>query len=69
MFNSIKGRSFSNVLFSNLTKDKNNNINFDLKFNVSPELLSYEKSILLDLGSANSSIELSNPLSNSQIQQ
>jgi hypothetical protein len=47
MFNSVKGRSFKNVLFSNLVKDKNNNISFNLKFNVEPDLLSYEKNDLL----------------------
>lgn len=48
MFNSVKGRSFKDVLFSNLKKDKNNNISFDLKFNVEPGLLSYEKNNLLE---------------------
>jgi hypothetical protein len=48
MFNSVKGRSFKNVLFSNLVKDKNNNINFNLKFNIEPDLLSYEKNNLLE---------------------
>lgn len=43
VFNSTKGRSFKNVLFSNLIKDKNNNIGFSLQFNVDPSLLSYEK--------------------------
>jgi len=43
MFNTTKGRSFENVLFSNLTKDKNNYITFNLSFTVSPDLLSYEK--------------------------
>jgi len=47
MFNSPLGKSFTNVLFSNLVKDKNNNVSFDLKFNVSPDLLSYEKNSLL----------------------
>lgn len=47
MFNSIKGRSFKNVLFSNLIKDKSNNISFNLKFNIEPDLLSYEKDSLL----------------------
>jgi hypothetical protein len=50
MFNSIKGRSFTNVLFSNLVKDKSNNIGFDLKFNVGDELLSYEKNVLAEEG-------------------
>lgn len=42
MFNKGKGLSFKNVVFSNLVKDKNNNIIFDLKFNVDPNLISYE---------------------------
>lgn len=45
-FSSTKGRYFKNVLFSNLEKDKNNNINFSLKFNVDPSLLSYEQNEL-----------------------
>lgn len=48
IFNSAKGRYFKNILFSNLTKDKNNNVSFNLKFNVDPELLSYEKSNLAE---------------------
>lgn len=51
IFSSVKGRSFKNVLFSNLTKDKDNNVTFDLKFNVDPDLLSYEKNTLLELTS------------------
>jgi hypothetical protein len=47
MFNTPKGHSFKNVIFSNLTKDKNNNISFDIEFNVDPALLSYEKNSLL----------------------
>jgi hypothetical protein len=47
-FNTPKGRSFKNVLFSNLIKDKNNNITFDLEFDVDPNLLSYEKNSLLE---------------------
>ncbi|HLP86812.1 MAG TPA: hypothetical protein VK153_02985 [Candidatus Paceibacterota bacterium] len=45
MFNTQKGRYFKNVLFSNLMKDKSNNITFNLKFNVDPAILSYENSI------------------------
>lgn len=48
MFNSEKSHSFANVLFYNLTKDKNNNITFSLKFNVKPSLLSYQNSITID---------------------
>jgi hypothetical protein len=53
MFNSVKGRSFSNVLFSNLMKDKNNNISFDLKFNIGPDILSFNKNVLSEQGSLN----------------
>ena len=45
-FNSTKGLYFKNVLFSNLEKNKDNYISFDLKFNVDPALLSYENSTL-----------------------
>ena len=63
VFNSEKGRSFENVLFSNLTKDKNNNIGFSLKFNVDPNLLSYEKNDLLERTKNNSGPDTSsNPL-------
>ncbi|MCX6754242.1 MAG: hypothetical protein NTU81_00200 [Candidatus Nomurabacteria bacterium] len=41
-FGSAKGSTFKNVLFSNLTKDKNNNVSFNLKFDVAPSLLSYK---------------------------
>lgn len=42
IFGSAKGSSFKNVLFYNLTKDKNNNVSFSLKFDVDPSLLSYK---------------------------
>lgn len=48
MFNSAKGRSFKDVLFSDLMKNKNNNISFNLKFNIEPDLLSYEKNNLFE---------------------
>ena len=48
VFNSTKGRSFKNVVFSNLTRDKSNNVGFDLEFIVDPSLLSYEKNSLLE---------------------
>ncbi len=48
MFNSQEGRYFKNVLFSNLLKDKNNNISFNLKFNVDPVVLSYENNLKLE---------------------
>lgn len=55
MFNSTKGLSFKNVVFSNLVKDKNNNIIFDLKFNVDPALLSYDNANMLDNSLSNNS--------------
>jgi hypothetical protein len=63
MFNSVRGRSFNNVLFSNLMKDKNNNISFDLKFNVDPDLLSYEKNVLKEQGISSNSDTTSTTLS------
>jgi len=48
MFNTEKSHSFENVLFYNLTKDKSNNINFSLKFNVKPALLSYQNNLLIE---------------------
>jgi hypothetical protein len=48
VFNSAKGRSFRNVVFSNLTKDKNNAVGFDVEFIVDPSLLSYEKNTALE---------------------
>jgi hypothetical protein len=61
MFNSIKGSYFKNVLFSDLQKDKSNNISFNLKFTIDPELLSYEKNISdLNKESINTNIN-SNP--------
>lgn len=47
-FNTVKGRSFKNVLFSDLTKDKDNNVTFSLKFEVDPALLSYTESSTTD---------------------
>jgi len=41
MFNTVKGRSFKNVIFSDLLKDKNNNIGFSLEFNIDHSLLLY----------------------------
>lgn len=48
VFNSAKGRLFKNVVFSNLTKEKGGNVNFNLDFNVDPALLSYEKNMALE---------------------
>lgn len=48
VFNSAKGRFFKDVVFSNLVKDKNNTITFNLEFNVDPALLSYEKNMAIE---------------------
>ena len=43
VFNSTKGRYFKNVIFSNLSRNKDNYITFNIDFSVDPSLLSYEK--------------------------
>jgi len=43
-FNTATGRSFKNVVFSNLTKDTRGNVLFDINFTVDPSLLSYSNS-------------------------
>ncbi len=48
VFNTAKGRSFKNVVFSNLTRNKNGYVTFDIDFIVDPELLSYQKNLLLE---------------------
>ena len=60
VFNSSSGRSFKNVVFSNLTKQTNNYVGFDLAFDVDPALLSYEKNSLLELSSAAASAPSNN---------
>lgn len=45
VFNTGKGQMFKNLVFSNLTKDKNNYVTFDLEFSINPELLSYINNI------------------------
>ncbi len=45
VFNTDKGKMFKDVIFSNLTKDKNNYVTFDIEFNVDPTLLSYSNNI------------------------
>jgi len=46
VFNTDKGKMLKDVIFSNLTKDKNNFVTFDLEFNVDPTLLSYSNNVL-----------------------
>lgn len=46
IYNSSKGRFFSDVVFSDLTKSETGNtINFKLEFSIDPSLLSYEKQL------------------------
>jgi hypothetical protein len=45
IFNADKGQVFKDVIFSNLTKDKNNYVTFDVEFNVDSSLLSYSNNI------------------------
>ncbi|MFA6386421.1 MAG: hypothetical protein WCW04_01465 [Candidatus Paceibacterota bacterium] len=45
IFNADKGQVFKNVIFSNLTKDKNNFVTFDVEFSVDPSLLSYSNNV------------------------
>ena len=45
VFSTPKGRMLENVIFSNLTKDKSNNVTFNVEFDVDPDLLSYSKNI------------------------
>lgn len=54
VFNTEKARFFKNVIFSNLVKDRNNNVNFDVEFTVDPSLLSYAKNI--EMGKKNFSV-------------
>lgn len=42
VFNNAKNRSFKNVIFSNISKDKSNYITFNIEFDVDPSLISYE---------------------------
>lgn len=46
VFNTSKGAMFKEVIFSNITKDKNNYVTFDLDFMVDRALLSYANNIV-----------------------
>jgi len=63
IFSGPEGSSFKNVLFYDLFKDKSNNINFSLKFNVNPEIHSYKEN-LKKVGSTNNTppIDINTPL-------
>ncbi len=41
VFNADKGRYFKNVVFSNLVKDKNNKVKFNIEFDIDKSLMSY----------------------------
>ena len=45
VFNSDKGKMFKDIIFSNLTRDKNNYVTFNVEFTVDPALLSYSNNI------------------------
>jgi hypothetical protein len=45
IFNSPKASVLNDVLFFNLVKDKNNNVTFDLRFNIKPSFFSYKNNI------------------------
>jgi len=56
VFNTKKGLMFKDVIFSNLTKDKNNYVTFDIEFNVDPALLSFSNNISTVQANNNSNI-------------
>ena len=45
VFNSSKSRSFKNVVFSNITRDKSGSVFFDIVFSIDKSLLSYDKNL------------------------
>ncbi len=45
IFNTEKGRYFKNVVFSNLAKEKDGRVKFDVEFIVDPSLLSYKTNL------------------------
>jgi hypothetical protein len=45
VFNTGKGRKLKDIVFSNLTKDKNNYVTFDVEFTVDPSLLAYSNNL------------------------
>lgn len=64
VFNTPKARYFKNVVFSNLSKDKNNYVTFDIEFLVDPVLLSYEKNSLLNDNNASPNNSIDTNLNN-----
>lgn len=55
-FSNNQGRYFKEVVFSNLTRNKNNYITFDVEFNIDPELLSYQKNLDKEVASGISNV-------------
>lgn len=51
VFSSNKPEIFKELVFSNLTKDKNNFVTFDVEFMVDPALLSYDSNVPTTTGS------------------
>jgi hypothetical protein len=68
VFNGAKGRSFKNVIFSNLTLNKDGNVTFDLEFTVDPSLLSYEQNLLLEQAQAQTQVNQQIQLQQPQVQ-
>jgi len=46
VFNNEKNRSFKNVIFSNISKDKSNYVTFNIEFDVDPNLISYQNQVV-----------------------
>lgn len=57
VFGSKKADMFKDLIFSNLTKDKNNFVTFDVEFNIDPKILSYENNIINLKQKANSNLK------------
>ncbi len=58
-FSRTEGHYFKNVVFSNLTKSKDNSrVLFDVEFIVDPELLSYQKNILSENANTKAKTEI-----------
>ncbi len=73
VFNTKEGSVLKDVIFSNLTKNKNNYVVFDVEFNVDPSFLSYSNNIsnmntnvanIIDTSDTNFSNTVSNTTNN-----
>ena len=53
IFNTPTNKYFHNVVFSNVSKDKNGQISFKISFNVDPSILSYKNSLNSDTSITN----------------